>query len=106
MKILPSTFLLHPRTITFCSLQTEEKSIGAGYGIFRKPDEQVAAKQWSIMLNFNENEKLTTVLAVESFDPGYYIVMATKNGTVKKTDLMAFSRPRSGGIIALYACRR
>ncbi|MBW1893854.1 MAG: DNA gyrase subunit A, partial [Deltaproteobacteria bacterium] len=53
------------------------------------------------LLNFNENERLTTVLAVESFDPGYYIVMATKNGTVKKTDLMAFSRPRAGGIIAL-----
>ncbi|MBW2220884.1 MAG: DNA gyrase subunit A, partial [Deltaproteobacteria bacterium] len=53
------------------------------------------------LLNFDENERLTTVLAVESFDPGYYIVMATKNGTVKKTDLMAFSRPRAGGIIAL-----
>ena len=53
------------------------------------------------LLNFNEDERMTTVLAVESFDPGFYIVMATKNGTVKKTDLMAFSRPRAGGIIAL-----
>jgi len=53
------------------------------------------------LLNFDEDERLSTVLAVVSFDPGYYIVMATKNGTVKKTDLMAFSRPRSGGIKAL-----
>ncbi len=53
------------------------------------------------LLNFQNDEKLTTVLAVPSFEPGYHIIMATKNGLVKKTDLMAFSRPRSGGIIAL-----
>jgi DNA gyrase subunit A len=53
------------------------------------------------LLNLGNDEKLTTVLAVPSFDPGYYIIMATRSGLVKKTDLMAFSRPRSGGIIAL-----
>jgi DNA gyrase subunit A len=53
------------------------------------------------LLNFGKDEKLTTVLDVPSFDPGYHIIMATKQGLIKKTDLMAFSRPRSGGIIAL-----
>jgi DNA gyrase subunit A len=53
------------------------------------------------LLNFAENEKLTTVLAVPAFNPGYYVLMATQNGLIKKTDLMAFSRPRVGGIIAL-----
>jgi len=53
------------------------------------------------LLNLGKDEKLTTVLAVPAFEPGYYIIMATRNGLVKKTDLMAFSRPRSGGIIAL-----
>ena len=53
------------------------------------------------LLNFDKNEKLTTVLAVPVFEPGNFILMATKNGTVNKTDLMAFSRPRTGGIIAL-----
>jgi len=53
------------------------------------------------LLNFDKDENLTTVLAVESFEPGYYIIMATRSGLVKKTDLMAFSRPRAGGIIAL-----
>ena len=53
------------------------------------------------LLNFSEGEKLTTVLAVPEFEPGYHVIMATKNGLVKKTDLMSFSRPRSGGIIAL-----
>jgi DNA gyrase subunit A len=53
------------------------------------------------LLNFEEGEHMTTVLAVPSFEPGHYVLMATKNGTVKKTDIMAFSRPRAGGIIAL-----
>ncbi|MBW2432975.1 MAG: DNA gyrase subunit A [Deltaproteobacteria bacterium] len=53
------------------------------------------------LLNFGKNEKLATVLAVPEFKPGYHVIMATKNGLIKKTDLMAFSRPRVGGIIAL-----
>jgi len=53
------------------------------------------------LLNFEAGERMTTVLAVPAFEPGYYILMATQNGTVKKTDIMAFSRPRAGGIIAL-----
>jgi DNA gyrase subunit A len=53
------------------------------------------------LLNLSNEEKLTTVLAVPAFEPGYHIIMATKNGVIKKTDLMAFSRPRAGGIIAI-----
>jgi DNA gyrase subunit A len=53
------------------------------------------------LLNFEPGEKLTTVLPVQEFEPGYHVLMATSNGLVKKTDLMAFSRPRVGGIIAL-----
>jgi DNA gyrase subunit A len=53
------------------------------------------------LLNFDKEEKLTTVVAVPIFEPGYHVLMATKNGLIKKTDLMAFSRPRSGGIIAI-----
>ena len=53
------------------------------------------------LLNFQENEKLATVLAVPAFEPGYHVLMATKNGLVKKTELMAYSRPRAGGIISI-----
>jgi DNA gyrase subunit A len=53
------------------------------------------------LLNFEAGEKLTTVLPVQEFEPGYHVLMATRNGLIKKTDLMAFSRPRTGGIIAL-----
>jgi DNA gyrase subunit A len=53
------------------------------------------------LLNFQENEKLATVLAVPAFEPGYHVLMATKNGLVKKTELMSYSRPRAGGIISI-----
>ena len=53
------------------------------------------------LLDFSEGEHMTAVLAVPEFEPGLHIIMATCNGTVKKTDLMAYSRPRTGGIIAL-----
>lgn len=53
------------------------------------------------LLDLAPDERVTTILAVPSFDLGYYVVMATRQGVVKKTDLMAFSRPRTGGIIAL-----
>jgi len=53
------------------------------------------------LLELSKGEKLTTVLDVPAFEPGRFILMATKKGFIKKTDLMAFSRPRSGGIIAL-----
>jgi DNA gyrase subunit A len=53
------------------------------------------------LLHFEEGERLSTVLAVPTFEPGNFVLLCTKNGTVKKTDIMAFSRPRAGGIIAL-----
>ncbi|MEJ2097890.1 MAG: DNA gyrase subunit A, partial [Deltaproteobacteria bacterium] len=53
------------------------------------------------LLNLEKDEQLATVLNVPSFEPGHYVIMATKAGLVKKTDIMAYSRPRAGGIIAL-----
>jgi DNA gyrase subunit A len=53
------------------------------------------------LLNLEEGEQLSTILDVPAFEPGHYVLMATKQGTIKKTDLMSFSRPRAGGIIAL-----
>ncbi|MGB5155889.1 DNA gyrase subunit A [Desulfobacterium sp. N47] len=53
------------------------------------------------LLNFAEGEKLTTVLAVKDFEPGSFVIMATRSGQIKRTDIMAYSRPRAGGIKAL-----
>ncbi len=52
-------------------------------------------------LNLGEGERLATVLAVPDFVPGEHVIMTTRQGMVKKTDIMAYSRPRSGGIIAV-----
>ncbi|PIU31132.1 MAG: DNA gyrase subunit A, partial [Syntrophobacteraceae bacterium CG07_land_8_20_14_0_80_61_8] len=53
------------------------------------------------LLPLQDGEKLATILPVRSFDPGLFVVMATKRGIVKKTALMAYSNPRSAGIRAI-----
>ncbi|HCU24916.1 MAG TPA: DNA gyrase subunit A, partial [Deltaproteobacteria bacterium] len=53
------------------------------------------------LCHFASEENVAAILPVREFKEGLSVVMCTRNGTVKKTDLMAFSNPRSGGIIAL-----
>jgi DNA gyrase subunit A len=48
-----------------------------------------------------ENEKITAILPVKEFTDTQYVFMATAMGTVKKTPLSDFSRPRTAGIIAV-----
>ena len=52
----------------------------------------------------SEGEKIAALLRVQEFpeeDGKRFIVMGTRKGTIKKTDLTAFSNPRSAGIIAI-----
>jgi len=53
------------------------------------------------LLNISGEEKITAILPVRAFEDGKYVVLTTKMGVVKKTDLMSYSHPRTGGIIAL-----
>jgi DNA gyrase subunit A len=53
------------------------------------------------LLQLGEGERITAVLAVREFDDSRFVFMATALGTVKKTPLSAFSRPRANGIIAV-----
>lgn len=53
------------------------------------------------LLPLDEGEIITTMLPVEEYTEGWFIFMATANGTVKKTPLPHFSRQRSVGLIAL-----
>ena len=48
-----------------------------------------------------DNEQVTAILPVKEFSEGRYVFMATAMGTVKKTSLADFSRPRPSGIIAV-----
>ncbi|MCI7353320.1 MAG: DNA topoisomerase (ATP-hydrolyzing) subunit A [[Actinobacillus] rossii] len=53
------------------------------------------------ILPLEENERITAILPVASYDEDKFVVMATAGGIVKKTALTEFSRPRSNGIIAV-----
>jgi DNA gyrase subunit A len=53
------------------------------------------------MFPLEEGEKITAVVPVKEFDENHYVFMATAHGTVKKTSLADFSRPRPSGIIAV-----
>lgn len=53
------------------------------------------------ILKVDAGEGITAFLPVREFEEGKFIVMATSQGIIKKTDLMSFSNIRSGGIIAL-----
>ena len=53
------------------------------------------------LLQLAPDEKIRTILPVKEFSEGRYIVTATARGIIKKTELMAYSNPRAGGIIAL-----
>ncbi len=53
------------------------------------------------MFPLEEGEKITAVVPVKEFDESHFVFMATAQGTVKKTPLADFSRPRPSGIIAV-----
>jgi len=53
------------------------------------------------LLPLGENEKITAILPVREYEEGKTVFMATSDGTVKKTALVEFSRPRPSGIIAI-----
>jgi len=53
------------------------------------------------LLPLEEGEKINALLPIKQYDEQHFVFMATRAGTVKKTPLSAFSRPRSTGIIAV-----
>lgn len=53
------------------------------------------------LLPLEENERITAILPVTEYEEGKYVFMATAQGTVKKTSLSEYSRPRASGIIAV-----
>jgi DNA gyrase subunit A len=53
------------------------------------------------LLNLAPGERVSAFLSVREFQEGRYIVFATKNGLIKKTELMAYANPRASGIRAI-----
>jgi DNA gyrase subunit A len=53
------------------------------------------------LVSMEEGERIAALLAVKEFEDGKFIVMGTRRGVIKKSELSAFSNPRAGGIIAM-----
>jgi len=70
--------------------------------IYQIPEAGRAAKGKALinLLQLSEGERITTALPVRDFKEGF-LVMFTKNGTVKKTALTSYSNPRGKGVIAI-----
>ena len=70
--------------------------------VYHVPEASRQAKGQHIanLIEKAKDEKVTAIIPVRDFKEGY-LFMATKNGTVKKTELQEFSRPRKGGIRAI-----
>ena len=71
-----------------------------GYEI---PDAGRTAKGIAIvnLLQLNPDEKIATMIPISGFEDGKYLLMATKEGIIKKTELKEYCNIRKGGLIAL-----
>ncbi len=70
---------------------------------YRIPEATRQAKGAAIvnLLPLEPDEKVTAMIPVDSFDEGYHLTFFTRNGTVKKTDIMAYSHIRQSGLRAI-----
>lgn len=71
--------------------------------VYNIPEAGLATKGKAIasLINLAANEKVAAIQTIKEFSDNRYVVFVTKNGTVKKTALSAYSNPRAGGIIAI-----
>jgi DNA gyrase subunit A len=72
--------------------------------VYEIPEAAAATRGKAItnLVRLQEGEKLTAVVPTRNLEEtGRYVFLATKNGTVKKTELAEFSNPRPSGIIAI-----
>jgi DNA gyrase subunit A len=53
------------------------------------------------LVSMEEGERIAAMIAVKEFEEDKFVVMGTRHGVIKKTELSAFSNPRAGGIIAM-----
>jgi DNA gyrase subunit A len=67
------------------------------------PDAAAAGRGKAIvnLVNIPKEEKFAGILAVREFEEGKYVVMGTRNGTIKKTELSEFANIRNNGIVAM-----
>ncbi|MBI4341593.1 MAG: DNA gyrase subunit A, partial [Candidatus Omnitrophica bacterium] len=71
--------------------------------VYEVPQASRYAKGTAIvnLLSLQQGERFATFVAVKEFTQDQFLIMATRQGTIKKTPLDAYSNPRKGGIIAI-----
>jgi DNA gyrase subunit A len=71
--------------------------------VYKIPDasRQSLGKAIVNLLELDADEKVNAIIPVKDFDDKHFLVMATKFGTIKKTNLIEFANPRKGGIAAI-----
>lgn len=71
--------------------------------VYHIPDSAAASKGRNIngLVNLQPDETVRAFLAVREFTEGQFVVMATRNGVIKKCDLTVFDNPMARGIIAI-----
>lgn len=93
-------FIAHTHTTLLCF---SDRGIAYWLKVYDIPQAGAASRGTPIvnLLPLAEGERISAVLPVKDFHQGGYVFMATRQGIVKRTELVAFSRPRSNGIIGL-----
>lgn len=71
--------------------------------VYKIPEASRTARGKAIvnLVQFQEKEKIKAFVTLKNFSLEQNIVMCTRNGTIKKSPLIAYSRPRSAGILAI-----
>ncbi|MDD7184171.1 MAG: DNA gyrase subunit A, partial [Oscillospiraceae bacterium] len=67
------------------------------------PDGSKASRGFNLinLLPLSEGEKISSMIKTENFDSGKYIVIVTRNGKIKRTELSAYKNVRKSGLIAI-----
>jgi len=94
-------FIAHTRDTLLCF---SDRGCAYWLKVYEIPQASAASRGTPIvnLLPGSQGERISAVLPVRDFGQGGFVFMATRGGIVKKTELAAFSRPRSAGIIAVH----
>ena len=94
-------FIAHTHDTLLCF---SDRGLAYWLKVYEIPQAGAASRGTPIvnLLPDSQGERISAVLPVRDFGQGGYVFMATREGIVKKTELAAFSRPRSAGIIAVH----
>ena len=98
--LVESLFVAHTHATLLCFTNRGKVHWLKAYAV---PEASRQAKGKAIvnLLSLEKDESVTTIIPVKEFNDQNYLIMATRKGTIKKTNLIAYSHQRKSGIIAV-----